>query len=74
MNEINEFQIGDKVVYKGNTSITWIIEHIGDNHVSCSAMKPDTFELVKCEFSLTSISKYVRPKINIVSSNNRNRF
>ena len=70
MNETNQLQIGDKILYKGNTSIIWIIESIGEGKIYCSSMKSDTYELVYCEFSITSIQKYTPPTIITSKRNN----
>ena len=74
MNNIMQLQIGDKILYKGNNKTIWIVEHIAETKVNCSAMLPDTLELIYREFSLTSIEKYIKPTITIGTSNNKNRF
>lgn len=74
MNEKIQLQIGDKVLYKGNNKIIWIVEHISENKINCSAMLSDTLELIYREFSITSIEKYIRPTISIGKSNRGNHY
>ena len=74
MSETTQLQIGDKILYKGNTSIIWIIESIGEGKINCSSMKSGTSELIFQEFTITSIQKYIPPTITTFKRNNPNRF
>lgn len=69
-----EFQIGDKIIHKSNSSVIWIIERIENNEAYCSTLLKDTKEQKKEKFILTSISHYSPPKIRFGTSSRRGNY
>ena len=70
---MTDFNIGDEIYHKSNSSIKWIIERISDGEVYCSTIMKDTLEQKKEAFTITSIEKCAIPKI-IVAKKTRNNY
>jgi hypothetical protein len=56
MNKI-EFNPGDKVYHKSNSSIVWIIEKIENDEAYCSTVNNDTRQKSNERFALVTIAK-----------------
>jgi hypothetical protein len=69
-----EFQIGDKIIHKSNSSVIWIIERIENNEAYCSTLLKDTREQKKEKFILTSICHYSPPQIRVGTSSRRGNY
>lgn len=62
MDKLN-FNIGDKVIHKSDSSVIWIIERFDGDEVYCSTLLKDTKKQNKEKFALTSIEKYNPPPV-----------
>lgn len=56
MNKI-EFNPGDKVYHKSNSSVIWIIEKIENDEAYCSTLNNETRQKTNERFSLVTIAK-----------------
>ncbi|GAB3013788.1 hypothetical protein GCM10027051_16260 [Niabella terrae] len=68
---MDNFQIGDQVFHKSNSSVVWIVESITETEVYCSTVIKETLEQKKETFAITSIKKCAEPRA-IIGSRTRN--
>lgn len=73
MNNI-EFNPGDKVYHKSNSSLIWVIEKIENNEAYCSTVNKETRQKTNERFLLVTIAK-ISDSGNggIVFGNSRNK-
>lgn len=69
-----EINIGDKIFHKSNSTITWVVERITDDEVSCSTVIKETLEQKKETFTITSIEKCSEPSFYVSKRTNNNRY
>lgn len=71
---MDNFQIGDQVFHKSNSSIVWIVESVTETEVYCSTVIKETLEQKKETFAITSIKKCAEPRAIISRSTRSNHW